>query len=128
MKHYRACSHPRCKELITSGKYCDTHKAQPGPPRERGEFDWAYRSTDWKRIRSVQLAKQPLCCRCLHYGIVERAKDVDHVIAHEGDLNLFYDKDNLQSLCHSCHSWKTNQERKGIYYGWAGGEQQIYRK
>jgi len=42
---------------------------------------------------------------------------VDHIQDHKGDRALFADLDNLESLCHSCHSRKTAAElwekRKG---------------
>jgi len=36
-----------------------------------------------------------------------RATHVDHVLAHRGDEGLRLDPNNLQALCHSCHSRKT---------------------
>jgi len=38
---------------------------------------------------------------------VEPATDVDHVQPHEGDLMRFWQWDNLQPLCATCHSRKT---------------------
>lgn len=35
------------------------------------------------------------------------AQCVDHIVPHRGDLNLFWDLDNWQSLCNQCHSRKT---------------------
>ena len=48
---------------------------------------------------------------CLSRDMVEPADTVDHIKPHRGDAELFWDRDNLQSLCHSCHSkHKTNIE------------------
>jgi 5-methylcytosine-specific restriction protein A len=51
------------------------------------------------------LAGQPLCVQCETEGRVTLATDVDHVVAKSkgGDDSL----DNLQALCHECHSKKT---------------------
>lgn len=53
------------------------------------------------------------------FGICGRpATDVDHVIAHRGNWDLFLGGDenysNLQGLCHAHHSEKTAQENNGF--------------
>ena len=35
---------------------------------------------------------------------------VDHIIPHKGNLELFWDEDNLQALCKPCHDRKTAKE------------------
>ncbi|NMA84113.1 MAG: HNH endonuclease [Epulopiscium sp.] len=35
---------------------------------------------------------------------------VDHIKPHKGNEDLFYDINNLQSLCKSCHDRKTAKE------------------
>lgn len=70
-----------------------------------------YGTARWQRLRHSVLSDQPLCVMCLSRDIVEPADTVDHIKPHKGDANLFWDRDNLQSLCHSCHSkHKTNIE------------------
>ena len=39
---------------------------------------------------------------------------VDHIIPHKGDEALFWDEDNLQSLCTPCHNQKTAREDGGF--------------
>ena len=65
-------------------------------------------------MRQQQLSTHPLCMRCNKFERTAAAVDVDHVHPHRGDEKVFYDSNNLQSLCRSCHSYKTNQEMKGI--------------
>ena len=36
---------------------------------------------------------------CLCQDIVEPADTVDHVRPHKGDVDMFWEPDNLQSLC-----------------------------
>ncbi|TGN80501.1 HNH endonuclease [Bradyrhizobium yuanmingense] len=62
-----------------------------------------YSSRQWKQLRRHQLAFEPLCRFCLDSDVVEAATVVDHVKPHKGDEALFYDADNLQSLCKPCH-------------------------
>jgi 5-methylcytosine-specific restriction protein A len=54
------------------------------------------------------LNAQPLCARCHAYGRTTIATDVHHIIAlRNGGENT---ADNLQPLCHSCHSIVTRGE------------------
>jgi 5-methylcytosine-specific restriction protein A len=39
---------------------------------------------------------------------------VDHIIPHKGNMNLFWDKRNWQSMCGRCHSKKTAKEDGGF--------------
>ena len=75
-----------------------------------------YSEPSWKHLRGRQLMKHPLCDRCLSYGRSVPADHVDHVTPHRGDMTLFLDDTNLQSLCLPCHSWKTTQEQKGLIH------------
>jgi predicted kinase len=57
----------------------------------------------------MYLAEHPLCVECERIGLVTAATDVDHIVAkRHGGTD---DEDNLQALCHACHSRKTNRER-----------------
>ena len=79
-----------------------------------------YGRARWKRLREYQLAAHPLCAYCLRREIVTEADVVDHVVPHKGDEVLFFDPDNLQSLCKPCHDRDKAQEERGksvIYFG-----------
>ncbi len=57
---------------------------------------------------------------CRELGRYIEAGVVDHVIPHRGDEGLFFDDDNLQSLCKPCHDGhKQAQEhqRNGLVRG-----------
>jgi len=62
-----------------------------------------YNSKRWYRLRYYQLQKQPLCEFHLRRNQVISASIVDHITPHKGDVALFHDPDNLQSLCKRCH-------------------------
>jgi 5-methylcytosine-specific restriction endonuclease McrA len=63
-----------------------------------------YSTGRWKQLRQHQLAFEPLCRFCLDHEDVVSAEVVDHIRPHKGSESLFFDPDNLQSLCAACHN------------------------
>lgn len=77
-------------------------------------YAWLYRTATWHKLRRHQLRSEPLCRYCRELGRLTPATVADHVIPHRGDLVLFYDPANLQSLCKTCHDHvKQRLERTG---------------
>lgn len=112
----KACATDRCPRLVRGpGNYCTdcllgkqafdkvTHVFDRGSPAERG-YD-----ARWRKAKTEYLEQHPHCVDPdkRHVGVIVSATDVDHVIPHRGDERLFWDKENWQSLCHSCSSFKT---------------------
>jgi 5-methylcytosine-specific restriction endonuclease McrA len=65
-----------------------------------------YRTRRWELLRARVLVEAAYTCAACHRVGLEL--DVDHVVPHRGDLALFWDRGNLQALCHSpCHKNKT---------------------
>jgi 5-methylcytosine-specific restriction enzyme A len=62
-----------------------------------------YNTAQWKHLRLSQLSIEPLCRFCDERGKIEPANVVDHIIAHKGKQSLFFNPNNLQSLCKQCH-------------------------
>lgn len=56
------------------------------------------------------LRRNPLCVECMKQGKVSPATVVDHIVPHIGDMVLFWDVDNWQALCVSCHNRKTAEK------------------
>ncbi len=110
-KPLRPCKKPGCKELTRDG-WCPAHKPKPAQRGKDSEAWHKYYSLPiWKDdLRPNQLLREPWCCECAKRNTRTRATEVDHVVPHEGDWNLFTDRKNLQSLCHRCHSAKTMRE------------------
>jgi 5-methylcytosine-specific restriction protein A len=82
------------------------------------DYSRLYNTAHWKRLRRLQLITHPLCTYCERQGVITAATVADHIDPHKGDLALFYDADNLQSLCDSCHSRiKQIEERHGVQIG-----------
>lgn len=64
-------------------------------------------SAAWQRLRAQVLAEEPLCRACAARGLVVRATDVDHIEDSRDDYSDDNRRENLQPLCHECHSLKT---------------------
>ena len=109
MKPKTACGHPGCPELIEIGeKYCDKHKALHADEFRPSAGKRGYDSR-WNRFRKDYLNAHPLCVECMKKGRYVKATDVDHIKAVRDYPELKYELSNLQALCHSCHSQKTNR-------------------
>lgn len=68
----------------------------------------------WQEARRSYLRANPLCAMCNAEGRVEAAAVVDHIVPHRGDMAIFWDQDNWQSLCKRHHdSDKAAMERSG---------------
>jgi len=51
-------------------------------------------------------------------GKTKAAEVTDHIIPHEGDVELFWDQGNWQPLCKVCHdSVKAKEEARGYAVG-----------
>ena len=102
-KPLRPCAYCGCGEFVVSG-YCMKHK-----PKERYRGNAAQRGYNyrWQLYREKFLKANPLCVECLKNGQVEPATVADHIIDHKGNQELFWDVNNHQALCRSCHSRKT---------------------
>ncbi len=109
-KPLRPCLYPGCTELVNKG-YCEKHQRPKTAHKTICAWhSWYSRSIWTDKLRPGQLLREPFCCECARYGVRTPATDVDHVEPFRGDWNKFTDPDNLQSLCHSCHSRKTAKE------------------
>lgn len=72
----------------------------------------------WQKARAAWLKAHPLCEMCLDQGVTTAATLVDHIEPHRGDHELFWRRDNWQSLCAPCHnSHKQRMEKSGHVLG-----------
>lgn len=72
-----------------------------------------YNTRRWKLLRANQLFAHPMCCMCHAQGYRVLATVADHRKPHRGDPVLFFDPDNLQSLCKLHHDSAKQAEEKG---------------
>jgi len=111
------CKAVGCRSLVDKrGTYCSihSHKQREDDERKLQWFnnskyrnDWTelYNSARWRKERSEYLKENPVCVSCGADATV-----VDHHTAHRGDETLFWDHNNFQGLCDSCHNHKTLME------------------
>lgn len=78
--------------------------------RNRGSASQRGYDRRWRKYRQAYLHEHPLCVACKEEGRTTAATDLDH-ITPVNDGGDFWDPDNHQPLCHSCHSRKTAREK-----------------
>lgn len=109
----RPCRYPGCGEVTADG-WCPAHRPRRAKRGASAQWHKFYLTRLWRdTLRPGQLLREPFCRACAGRGLRMPATEVDHIRPHKGDWNRFADPDNLQSLCHSCHSRKTMAENRG---------------
>ena len=86
-------------------------------PYQKGKYvEPRYNTTQWRNVRELVLQANPLCANCESVGLITVAQMVDHIepVRLGG---AFWDVDNLQPLCNSCHASKSARERNLTPYG-----------
>ena len=84
--------------------------------RQRGGTAYAhlYGTARWKRTRARQLAKEPLCWRCVKRGLVVEATVCNHTKGHPiGETEGQFWSGPFDSQCATCHSGETAREERG---------------
>lgn len=75
-----------------------------------------YKSARWQQVRERVFTRDLFGCQMLACGKVisnRRQLVCDHIRPHRGDPALFWDEDNLQTLCKPCHDGaKQSAERR----------------
>lgn len=101
----RLCSStkPPCPEPAVYRGYCKAHAMQRN--RETHTNRHIYNSKRWRILRKKILFESPICQNCDQ----QLATDVDHIKPIEQG-GAAWSKQNLQALCHQCHSTKTKQD------------------
>lgn len=98
-----------------------------------GKSEWSplYKTTQWRKARLAHLSLEPICRYCRQAGQINdgsRSLDgraqpdprrrflvVDHIIPHRGNLTLFWDVANWQTLCPDHHDTvKQREEGRGF--------------
>lgn len=64
----------------------------------------------WQQASAAYLVEHPWCAK---RGCKAPATCTDHIIPHRGGGVLFWDMDNWQPLCTSCHARKSRLEKRG---------------
>lgn len=112
---YRPCAHNGCRNLVKNGeRYCSVHQ-NDNKEKRPSAFKRGY-DRKWNIASKNFLSSHPFCSECEKRGVKTLATEVDHIVAHKGNKDLFWDMTNWQALCHSCHSEKTAREDNGNWY------------
>jgi 5-methylcytosine-specific restriction protein A len=109
----KKCATPGCaKPAERDTGHCAEHSTERGEARADRQRDAQrkYHGANWKRLRKAVIADEPLCRDCLRRGLLNPTTDVDHI---DGDWSND-SRENLQGLCHQCHSRKTVLEQGGF--------------
>lgn len=112
----RPCLVSSCKEYASNQGYCEDHQDKiRTKDRQRGTAHQRGYDAKWDKARLEHLDEQPLCADHMKRGYIEAATVVDHIEPHKGNKELFWDRDNWQSLCKPCHDRKTQLEDRGAW-------------
>jgi len=107
----KLCNQIGCSNIIAyDARYCSTHTRNNARAEQANEYNKNrrdktnfkfYNSSQWRRLRLIQLNDKPLCEICQSVGEV-----VDHIkeISDGGCATCL---ENLQTLCKICHNIKT---------------------
>lgn len=82
-----------------------------------------YDSAAWRvRMRRYILGRDPLCRIAVLCLGRELSTDLDHIVRaeihialHGGDVEWFFDEENVRGACHADHSRKTALENRGLW-------------
>jgi 5-methylcytosine-specific restriction protein A len=81
--------------------------------KRRAEYEWRswYGTSRWRALRRRVFLRDLYTCRMCKCAC--GAPHADHVKRHNGDPDLFWDDENVQTLCPDCH----NKDKQRIERG-----------
>lgn len=88
----------KCKKIITK------HKKQQITEKVK-EADKYTKTATWQSLRKEIIIRDKGCCvLCFKRGRIEYRKlQVHHIVKRVDDITLAYERDNLVTLCRTCH-------------------------
>ena len=107
MRPQHFCAAPGCNVLIDAGSRCARHMTEKRRWADAAKpaHSMLYKDARWRNASRLHRARQPLCVACGGLGVV-----TDHIVPHKGDIALFWQSDNWQTLCVTCHNRKSRTE------------------
>lgn len=97
LKAGHVCS---CGKVVPSNTICPCQKSRKAESdKRRPSASQRGYDSKWQKARSGFLKHHPICAMCR-----EPATVCDHIIAHRGNMTLFWDRKNWQPLCATHHN------------------------
>ena len=98
---------------LTRKVFCCDCKPFRKPSEGRIKRQSMYNRRAWRVARAAFLSRPEnvLCRDHQARGELVVATVVDHIKRHMGDEKLFWDEENWQALCASCHNKKSRREQ-----------------
>jgi len=85
--------------------------------KDADQYRLLYNTKHWQSLRQLILTRDSFTCQYKNCGTnLKAGRDcpdsavVHHIVAHRGDLELFFEPDNLQAVCWACHSGPIQRE------------------
>ena len=108
----KLCTYPNCNEFtVPHSIYCNKHKEKSDKKRiafrnAKRSNEAFYKTSEWRKLRKEHLKENNYCvwCGC------NNDLSVDHITPPKGNPDLFFNENNLQTLCRACHRIKTARE------------------
>ena len=95
------CKAPGCPGLATQTGFCEKHAPEAGRyDRERGTAAQRGYGGNWRKIRAMLLAREPLCRECDRQGKTTAATMVHHI---DGNPHNNHPSNHVP-LCDVCHA------------------------
>jgi len=93
----RCCKYPGCPNTTSHpSRLCKSHRKEGLRQLDRRRGSSTARGYDrkWRNYRIQFFKENPYCVHCLDAGRTRMAEEVDHIVPHGGDQELFWDSDN----------------------------------
>lgn len=100
-----------CTAIMRRASKSSPLRGKPKPEVNPYNNEKRYTHSSYRRRRAVFMSANSLCVECQANGRIEAATVLDHIkpVEQGGD---FYDAENWQALCITCHARKSVTERK----------------
>ena len=114
------CAAPFCQKIAESkpgARYCRVHllamHREINALRLLGDLESTWK---WRKFSRWFLAQEQnrWCLDCRAVGKQTRSQQTAHIVAHRGNWDLCFDRNNVVPLCRNCHSRRTAKEDGGF--------------
>jgi 5-methylcytosine-specific restriction endonuclease McrA len=103
------CNEPGCGELLDAPGRCARHRRAAGIDysKMKRSNEGMYNTAAWRKLRKLKLEDSPRCEMC---GRADGRLEAHHRVPPRGDGGLFFELENLMTLCAECHGYITRAE------------------